>query len=474
MKRVIALTLVLFILSLGGLAAVTLWMCRAQNQVDFTNIVERGSASVAEGLRMTEYDLLSSRVLWTTEHELGQEQRETEAAFSGKQIPYTGYGREFSRYSLCPVAPGGAEVEHYLTQEIERTMEQQVQIHPADFAEYYDLCLSGWGMELVTALDVQEEIGTAEFPLLRIPTEAEDSLLLVGDVYGSGLRYYASVLINMVNRFTPMDVTVDGGTVVTAGFGPTVQAKQDWAPEGFGLWLVSGGTKSEELRIDLVYPLDIETQRVVKMVTTSDREKIFLFLAEDGELTLQVLRGDTFTLKQTVPMGKIGGQESEETYWSENDTQTVRRSEFEPVLVRRGEDFWAVAVGKQLTVLDCGENGVEVLFSCRMPDLYEIPTAEGMDYVWEDEEAAPEGYFNSVNPAEVNWSCSFESMSMDLKDGKLAMAWSEGVLADADVAVQIYSAQGLEYARFIRCGLYHRDVGAYLRSGQKPALAWAE
>lgn len=472
MKRVIALTLVLFILSLGGLAAVTLWMCRAQERVDFANIVERGDASVADGLRMTEYDLLENRVLWTTEHELGQEQRETKAAFSGKQIPYTGYGREFSRYSLCPVAPGGAEVESYLIREIERTMEQQVQIHPADFAEYYDLCLSGWGMELVTALDVQEENGTAEFPLLRIPTEAEDSLDLVGEVRGGVLRYYAAGLTNMVNRFTPMGATVDGGTVVTAGFDPEVQTKQDWAPEGFGLWLVTGNTREEpELKIDLVYPLNIETQRVVKLVTDADREKIFLFLAEDGELTLQVLRGDTFTLEQTVPMGQIGTQEAEETYWSGDDTMTVLRRAFEPVLVREGENFYAVAVGKQLTVLRSGENGVEVLFSCWMPSLYAIPTAEGADYVWEDEGAAPEGYFNSVNPAEVNWSCDFESMSMALRDGRLALAWGDCALDDANVAVQIYSARGLEYARFIRCGLYQRTA---IQSGRQPALAWAE
>jgi len=50
MKRVIVLTVVLFVLSLGGLAAVTLWMCRAQDQVEFTNIVSRGGpGAVCDG-----------------------------------------------------------------------------------------------------------------------------------------------------------------------------------------------------------------------------------------------------------------------------------------------------------------------------------------------------------------------------------------------------------------------------------------
>ena len=42
MKRSIAMTLVLFLLSLGSFTAVTAWMCRTQEQVEFTNIVARG------------------------------------------------------------------------------------------------------------------------------------------------------------------------------------------------------------------------------------------------------------------------------------------------------------------------------------------------------------------------------------------------------------------------------------------------
>ena len=45
MKRAIAMTLVLFLLSLGGFTAVTAWMCRTQEQVEFTNIVAWGKNS---------------------------------------------------------------------------------------------------------------------------------------------------------------------------------------------------------------------------------------------------------------------------------------------------------------------------------------------------------------------------------------------------------------------------------------------
>ena len=84
MKRAIAMTLVLFLLSLGGFTAVTAWMCRTQEQVEFTNIVARGEESVARGLHMTEYDLLHSRVLWTTEHDLDTESRVTKTTCGQK------------------------------------------------------------------------------------------------------------------------------------------------------------------------------------------------------------------------------------------------------------------------------------------------------------------------------------------------------------------------------------------------------
>ena len=55
----------------------TLLLCRAQDKVEFTCVAQRGDEAVAEGLHLTEKDLLSSRVVWTTEHDLGTESRVT-------------------------------------------------------------------------------------------------------------------------------------------------------------------------------------------------------------------------------------------------------------------------------------------------------------------------------------------------------------------------------------------------------------
>ena len=135
---------------------------------------------------------------------------------------------------------------------------------------------------------------------------------------------------------------------MTVGFGPTVQPKADWAPEGFGLWLMAQSwSEPGEERIQLVYPLDIETQRVAYLSSTEDGEYILLFLAEGEKLTLQMLDAETFRLVQTLDMGKIGQKETEVTYYDSNGEagQTSKGAEYEPILVRRGEDFCVVAVG---------------------------------------------------------------------------------------------------------------------------------
>ena len=54
MKRIVIMTVILFVLSLGGLAMMTLLLCRAQDKVEFTCVAQRGDPAVAEGLHLTE------------------------------------------------------------------------------------------------------------------------------------------------------------------------------------------------------------------------------------------------------------------------------------------------------------------------------------------------------------------------------------------------------------------------------------
>lgn len=476
MKRAIAMTLVLFLLSLGGFTAVTAWMCRTQEQVEFTNIVARGEESVARGLHMTEYDLLHNRVLWTTEHDLGTESRVTKTTCGQKtDYQYNSIGAS-APYTIRRLLPETPELMAYLRQHIQNP-EDKVTINLADFAQSYDLCLSyGGSGTMLTDQDVKENGDYRDFPVLQIPVDPGDSVTISACSTSDGLRYYVSGEYRTERSFVSQAVAVTGGTVVTAGFEADAHPRAEWAPEGYGLWLVRD--EKSQKRLDLVYPLDIEKQHVTKLSASPDGDKLLLFFEEDGQMMLQVLRGDDFTLLQTLPIeGELGEHQLEQRYYDASGQEVVNQWTYKDTLqVNRGVDFYAVAVGKQLTVLQNGESGLEEVFTCYMPDMYSLAAVDGIRYGWEDEEVDRDALMGRYNPADWDSRYDFESMSMALQDGKLAIAWNDPGLSDGVTLVEIYSEKGLEYARGIFCGLYNQDGDAqrYLYSMIQPKLVWAE
>lgn len=476
MKRAIAMTLVLFLLSLGGFTAVTAWMCRTQEQVEFTNIVARGDESVARGLHMTEYDLLHSRVLWTTEHDLGTESRVTKTTCGQKtDYQYNSIGAS-APYTIRRLLPETPELMAYLRQHIQSPADE-VTINLADFAQSYDLCLSyGGSGTMLTAQAVKENGDYRDFPVLQIPVDPGDSVTISACSTSDGLRYYVSGEYQIERGFSSMAVAVAGGTVVTAGFEADALPRAEWAPEGYGLWLVRD--EKSQKRLDLVYPLDIEKQHVTKLSASPDGDKLLLFFEEDGQMMLQVLRGDDFTLLQTLPIeGELGEHQLEQRYYDASGQEVVNQWTYKDTLqVNREIGFYAVAVGKQLTVLQNGESGLEEVFTCYMPDMYSLAAVDGIRYGWEDEEVDRDAIMERYNPGEGDSRYDFEAMSMALQDGKLAIAWNDPGLNDGVTLVEIYSEKGLEYARGIFCGLYGQDGDAqrYLYSMIQPKLVWAE
>ena len=430
MKRAIAMTLVLFLLSLGGFTAVTAWMCRTQEQVEFTNIVARGDESVARGLHMTEYDLLHSRVLWTTEHDLGTESRVTKTTCGQKtDYQYNSIGAS-APYTIRRLLPETPELMAYLRQHIQSSADE-VTINLADFAQSYDLCLSyGGSGTMLTAQDVKENSDYRDFPVLQIPVDPGDSVTISACSTGDGLRYYVSGEYRTERGFSSMAVAVTGGTVVTAGFEADAHPRAEWAPEGYGLWLVRD--EKSQKRLDLVYPLAIEKQHVTKLSASPDGDKLLLFFEEDGQMMLQVLRGDDFTLLQTLPIeGELGEHQLEQRYYDASGQEVVNQWTYKDTLqVNREIGFYAVAVGKQLTVLQNGKSGLEEVFTCYMPDMYSLAAVDGIRYGWEDEEVDRDALMGRYNPADWDSRYDFESMSMALQDGKLAIAWNDPGVAD--------------------------------------------
>ena len=480
MKRAIALTLVLLVLALGGFAAVTVWMCRTQEQVEFINLVSLGDASEARGLHMTERNLLGGRVLWTTVHDLGTETRVTKTRFAGQDTPCWMGGPDFESagYSLNRLLPDTPELDAYLQQN-GRWEGGDLVIRPADYAETYDLCLSNnWGNDaMLTKWNAASVSKYRDFPYLHIPVGADDEVTVYFNNTAANPHYNVSGVYGMEGDFTSMAVTVPQGTVVTAGFGDNMQPEASWAPEGFGLWLVSGGTRDDpEERLELVYPLDIERQRVEKLTTSPDGEKLLLFLTENGQVTLQVLSSSDFTLLQSLPLeGTVEEQWQEQQYDENGNEIVVSLESWDTVQVNKGDGFYAVAVGRQLTVLQSSERGLEKVFSCKMPILYSYLKEDGVGYTWDREEAGEAMLPVWFTPADTDMGFSFETMSMVLRDGRLAMVWNTWQLEGRSM-VQIYSGKGLEYARCIGCGLYSQKGGSgqQLGSMKPPELFWAE
>ena len=188
-------------------------------------------------------------------------------------------------------------------------------------------------------------------------------------------------------------------------------------------------------------------------------------------MTLQVIRSSDFALLQSVPVGKLGTREREMRYYDMDGKEVVQRwSHDDQVLVNKGKGFYAVAVGRELTALRCKEKGgVEKLFSCTMPDLCVLAAVDGVRYAWEDENVAVNEILDVLNPADVSVNGDFESMAMDLKDGKLAMAWNCTGPSEVRLLVEVYSEKGLEYARGIGCDLYRQSGNI---SSTQPEVAW--
>ena len=169
MKRIVIMTVILFVLSLGGLAMMTLFLCRAQDKVEFTCVAQRGDPAVAEGLHLTEKDLLSSRVVWTTEHDLGARTQETKSRFSAKGLSYTGaqWDNEYGIYVMKPD-------KDYL-QSLAQTDEQSVLVRPAEKMAYYDLAVvPGSSRNDEQVKERYDGMFSMDFPLLRIPVGQED------------------------------------------------------------------------------------------------------------------------------------------------------------------------------------------------------------------------------------------------------------------------------------------------------------
>ena len=371
-------------------------------------------------------------------------------------------------------------------------------VYPIDYYDTYPVYLASWWDQDGLSTYYDEALA---FDKLRIPVGkydfAELSLDFGTDVNGAtkvdsiGTRDQY-----MLNRFTAYCVNSGDRILVTAGFPADVQPQTDWAPEGFGLWdmpvhevreTVGGGYTVRYLpstaESRLVYPLDIETQRVALLEQSSDGKQILLVTVEEGRFVLHVLDSADYHLMQRLDIDGAEARESSDTKyyieyyidgWSagfgdfrpvEEDwsgyrinppqdeqgvTFTCEYREYPSVSMRQGDGFLVLLMdSSRVALLTPDGEGYKGEFVCDAPDYSYVENEDGTQsgryFLYHDERDEVEYY--------ALWS------AIPTADATYAMAYNGRYLAmaayaeDRDLLVSVFGKDGLQYAAYVRSSI---------------------
>ena len=371
-------------------------------------------------------------------------------------------------------------------------------VYPIDYYDTYPVYLASWWDQDGLSTYYDEALA---FDKLRIPVGkydfAELSLDFGTDVNGAtkvdsiGTRDQY-----MLNRFTAYCVNSGDRILVTAGFPADVQPQTDWAPEGFGLWdmpvhevreTVGGGYTVRYLpstaESRLVYPLDIETQRVALLEQSSDGKQILLVTVEEGRFVLHVLDSADYHLMQRLDIDGAEARESSDTKyyieyyidgWSagfgdfrpvEEDwsgyrinppqdeqgvTFTCEYREYPSVSMRQGDGFLVLLMDSaRVALLTPDGEGYKGEFVCDAPDYSYVENEDGTQsgryFLYHDERDEVEYY--------ALWS------AIPTADATYAMAYNGRYLAmaayaeDRDLLVSVFGKDGLQYAAYVRSSI---------------------
>ena len=371
-------------------------------------------------------------------------------------------------------------------------------VYPIDYYDTYPVYLASWWDQDGLSPYYDEALA---FDKLRIPVGKYDftelSLDFGTDVNGAtkvdsiGTRDQY-----MLNRFTAYCVNSGDRILVTAGFPADVQPQTDWAPEGFGLWdmpvhevreTVGGGYTVRYLpstaESRLVYPLDIETQRVALLEQSSDGKQILLVTVEEGRFVLHVLDSADYHLMQRLDIDGAEARESSDTKyyieyyidgWSagfgdfrpvEEDwsgyrinppqdeqgvTFTCEYREYPSVSMRQGDGFLVLLMDSaRVALLTPDGEGYKGEFVCDAPDYSYVENEDGTQsgryFLYHDERDEVEYY--------ALWS------AIPTADATYAMAYNGRYLAmaayaeDRDLLVSVFGKDGLQYAAYVRSSI---------------------
>ena len=503
MKRRILIAALALVLAVGGIAALNVHVARKAVPIEMQVEVSIGDAGAAEGLLVDHRIMLGNNLLWYTDYDPATGESDTDfyVTYRNMQPYYRWQGEKTDNTRLMCSAVDVYDMDDPVVKEMWEESEGGYvsrRVYPIDYYDTYPVYLASWWDQDGLSPYYDEALA---FDKLRIPVGkydfAELSLDFGTDVNGAtkvdsiGTRDQY-----MLNRFTAYCVNSGDRILVTAGFPADVQPQTDWAPEGFGLWdmpvhevreTVGGGYTVRYLpstaESRLVYPLDIETQRVALLEQSSDGKQILLVTVEEGRFVLHVLDSADYHLMQRLDIDGAEARESSDTKyyieyyidgWSagfgdfrpvEEDwsgyrinppqdeqgvTFTCEYREYPSVSMRQGDGFLVLLMdSSRVALLTPDGEGYKGEFVCDAPDYSYVENEDGTQsgryFLYHDERDEVEYY--------ALWS------AIPTADATYAMAYNGRYLAmaayaeDRDLLVSVFGKDGLQYAAYVRSSI---------------------
>ena len=503
MKRRILIAALALVLAVGGIAALNVHVARKAVPIEMQVEVSIGDAGAAEGLLVDHRIMLGNNLLWYTDYDPATGESDTDfyVTYRNMQPYYRWQGEKTDNTRLMCSAVDVYDMDDPIVKEMWEESEGGYvsrRVYPIDYYDTYPVYLASWWDQDGLSTYYDEALA---FDKLRIPVGkydfAELSLDFGTDVNGAtkvdsiGTRDQY-----MLNRFTAYCVNSGDRILVTAGFPADVQPQTDWAPEGFGLWdmpvhevreTVGGGYTVRYLPATaesrLVYPLDIETQRVALLEQSSDGKQILLVTVEEGRFVLHVLDSADYHLMQRLDIDGAEARESSDTKyyieyyidgWSagfgdfrpvEEDwsgyrinppqdeqgvTFTCEYREYPSVSMRQGDGFLVLLMdSSRVALLTPDGEGYKGEFVCDAPDYSYVENEDGTQsgryFLYHDERDEVEYY--------ALWS------AIPTADATYAMAYNGRYLAmaayaeDRDLLVSVFGKDGLQYAAYVRSSI---------------------
>lgn len=503
MKRRILIAALALVLAVGGIAALNVHVARKAVPIEMQVEVSIGDAGAAEGLLVDHRIMLGNNLLWYTDYDPATGESDTDfyVTYRNMQPYYRWQGEKTDKTRLMCSAVDVYDMDHPVVKEMWEESEDGYvsrRVYPIDYYDTYPVYLASWWDQDGLSTYYDEALA---FDKLRIPVGkydfAELSLDFGTDVNGAtkvdsiGTRDQY-----MLNRFTAYCVNSGDRILVTAGFPADVQPQTDWAPEGFGLWdmpvhevreTVGGGYTVRYLpstaESRLVYPLDIETQRVALLEQSSDGKQILLVTVEEGRFVLHVLDSADYHLMQRLDIDGAEARESSDTKyyieyyidgrsagfgdfrpveedWSgyrinppqdeQGVTFTCEYREYPTVSMRQGDGFLVLLMdNSRVALLTPDGEGYKGEFVCDAPDYSYVENEDGTQsgryFLYHDERDEVEYY--------ALWS------AIPTADATYAMAYNGRYLAmaayaeDRDLLVSVFGKDGLQYAAYVRSSI---------------------